>query len=220
MYYSIKEDKLVTLAEYKAQMPEDQEAIYYACGQNANRIKQLPQAELVLDKGYDILAMTDDVDEFAIKIMGEFEGKQYRSISGGDLGLDNEEDKKALEEKNADHKALFDFIEEALGDKVKAVRLSARLKSHPVCLASDGPLSLEMEKILNTMPADQKVKADRILEINANHEIFQTLLQLLEDDQDKLKKYSELLYNQALLIEGMPIEDPVAFANTVCSIMS
>jgi molecular chaperone HtpG len=219
MYHSIREDKLVTLAEYKEKMPEGQDAVYYACGDNVQRIKQLPQSELVLDKGYDILAMTDDVDEFAIRMMYDFEGKPYKSISSSDLGLETEADKEAAAKKSEDYKEMFGFIKDALGDKVKEVRISKRLKSHPVCLASDGALSLEMEKVLNSMPTDKKVKAERVLEINADHPVFETMKKLYENDKDKLKTYSEILYNQALLIEGMPIEDPVAFSNAICSIM-
>lgn len=219
MYHSLKEDKLVTLAEYKAAMAPEQDSIYYACGESVSRIRQLPQTERVLDKGWDILCMTDDVDEFAVKILGGFEGKSFKSVSSGDLGLDSDEDKKAAEQQAADHKELFEFMQKALEGKVKEVRLSKRLKTHPVCLATEGALTLEMEKVLNSMPADQKVKAERILEINAGHPVFNALRRLFEEDREKLKTYSELLYNQALLIEGLAIEDPVAFSNAICTLM-
>lgn len=219
MYHSLKEDKLVTLAEYKAAMAPEQDAVYYACGESVSRIRQLPQTERVLDKGWDILCMTDDVDEFAVKIMGTYDGKAFKSVSSGDLDLESEDDKKAAEQQGLDHKAMFEFMQKALEGKVKEVRLSKRLKSHPVCLASEGALSLEMEKVLNSMPADKKVKAERILEINAGHPVFASLVKLYAEDQDKLKTYSELLYNQALLIEGIAIEDPVAFSNAICELM-
>jgi molecular chaperone HtpG len=219
MYHSMKEDKLVTLAEYKAAMAPAQDSIYYACGESVSRIRQLPQTERVLDKGWDILCMTDDVDEFAVKILGGFEGKSFKSVSSGDLGLESDEDKQAAEQQAAEHKDLFEFMQKALEGKVKEVRLSKRLKTHPVCLATEGALTLEMEKVLNSMPADQKVKAERILEINAGHPVFDALCRLFEEDREKLKTYSELLYNQALLIEGIAIDDPVAFSNAICTLM-
>ncbi|MCL2121320.1 MAG: molecular chaperone HtpG [Clostridiales bacterium] len=219
LYYSLKEEKMLTMAEYRAAMPESQDAIYYACGGSTSRIRQLPQTELVLDKGYDILALTDDVDEFAIKILGEYDGKPLKSVSDKDLDLDSDEEKEASKEQAETHKDLFASMKEALGEKVKEVRLSKRLKSHPVCLTSDGPLSLEMEKVLNSMPTEQEVKAERVLEINGSHPVFEALSRLGEDDPEKLKTYTSLLYHQALLIEGLAIEDPVAFANAICDLM-
>ena len=219
LYHSLKEDKMVTLAEYKGNMPEGQEAIYYACGGSVSRIRQLPQTELVLDKGFDILALTDDVDEFAMKIIAEYDGKAIKSTSDKDLDLESSEEKEASKEQAEAHKDLFASMKEALGDKVKEVRLSKRLKSHPVCLTSDGPLSLEMEKVLNSMPTEQEVKAERVLEINSGHAVFEALARLEDSDPEKLKSYTMLLYNQALLIEGLPIEDPVAFANAICELM-
>jgi molecular chaperone HtpG len=219
IYHSIKEDKMVTLAEYKAGMPEGQDAIYYACGASAIRISQLPQTEMILDKGFDILALTDDVDEFAIRILGEYDATPLKSVSDKDLDLETEEEKEASKEQAEGHKDLFAAVKDALGDKVKDVRLSKRLKSHPVCLTSDGPLSLEMEKVLNSMPSDQEVKAERVLEINGNHSVFKALSGLDVADPEKLKTYATLLYNQALLIEGLAIEDPAAFANAICELM-
>jgi molecular chaperone HtpG len=220
LYYSLKEEKMVTLAEYRANMPDGQEAMYYACGGSTGRIRQLPQTELVLDKGYDILALTDDVDEFAIKVLGEYDGVVIKSVSDKELDLEsNEEEKEAAKEQAEAHKDLFAAMQEALGDKVKEVRLSKRLKSHPVCLTSDGPLSLEMEKVLNSMPTDQQVKAERVLEINSGHPVFAALTRLADSDREKLNTYAMLLYHQALLIEGLPIDDPVSFANTICALM-
>jgi len=198
-------------------MKEDQKYIYYACGESIERIERLPQTELVKDKGLEILYLTDDVDEFALRILNDYEGKEFKSVSSGDLGLETEEE---TEKQTEDYQELFDFMKESLNNKVKEVRLSQRLKSHPVCLSSDGPLSLEMEKVLNSMPDGHQVKAERVLEINANHPIFETLCKLFQDDRDQIKAYSELLYTQALLIEGMAIDDPVAFSNLVCDIMA
>jgi molecular chaperone HtpG len=217
-FYSSSEQKLVTLKEYIDRMKSEQKYIYYACGESVARIEHLPQTELVKDKGFEILYLTDDVDEFALQMMHEYDGKEFKSISSGDLGLDTEEEKEEIKKKNEESKDLFDAMKNALGDKVHAVRLSQRLKSHPVCLASEGGLSLEMEKVLNAMPTDQKVKAERILEINPDHPIFQKLQQI-KDNEELLKQYSDLLYNQALLIEGMPIDDPVAFSNAICNLM-
>jgi molecular chaperone HtpG len=219
MFHSSFANDFVTLADYVSRMKEDQKYIYYASGESVARIDALPQTELVKDKGYEILYFTDDVDEFAIQMLMEYDGKQFKSVSAGDLDLETEEEKKEAEKQAEENKDLFAFMKESLGDKVKEVRLSQRLKSHPVCLTSDGQLSLEMEKVLNAMPNDQKVKADRVLEINAGHPIFAALQNLYTNDKDKLKAYCDLLYTQACLIEGMTIEDPVAFSNSICDLM-
>lgn len=219
MFHSSFSDKLSTLEEYVSRMKEDQKFIYYASGESVLRIEHLPQTELVKDKGYEILYFTDDVDEFAIKMLMAYNEKQFKSVSSGDLELDTPEEKEENIKQAEVNKDMFSYITESLGDKVNAVRLSQRLKSHPVCLASGGDLSIEMEKVLNAMPMDQKVKADRVLEINANHPIFETLKKLFDDDKEKLSAYSNILYSQALLIEGISIEDPVAFSNLICDIM-
>lgn len=220
LFYSSKEKKLVTLAEYVTRMKEDQKYIYYAAGDSIQRLDRLPQTELLKEKDYEILYLTDDVDEFAIKMLHQSGGKDFKSVSSGDLGLEQEEETADIKQKAEENKALLTQLKEALNDKVKEVRLSSRLKSHPVCIASGGELSLEMERVLNAMPTDNKVKAERILEVNPSHPIFNTLVQLHEKDKDKLAVYAGLLYNQALLIEGMPIEDPVAFSNAICDIMT
>ncbi|MCL2817776.1 MAG: molecular chaperone HtpG, partial [Clostridiales bacterium] len=196
-----------------------QEAIYYACGAGISRIRQLPQTELVLDKGYDILAFTDDVDEFAVKMIREYQGTPFKSVSDKDLDLESQAEKDEAREQSAKYKDLFDSMKEALNGKVKEVRLSKRLKSHPVCLTSDGPLSLEMERVLNSMPVEQKISMDRILEINSGHPVFEALTKLKGKDSEKLQIYTSLLYNQALLIEGLPVEDPVSFADMICKLM-
>ena len=219
MFYSSKEQKLVTLEEYVSRMSENQKYIYYACGDSIARIDHLPQTELVKDKGYEILYFTDGIDEFAIKMLGAYNEKEFKSVSAGDLDIDTPEEKEEIKHKEEEAKDLFKFMEEKLSGKVKSVRLSKRLKSHPVCLTSDGELSVEMEKVLNAMPNDQKVEANKVLEINPEHPVFETLKKLYESDKDKVEKYSKLLYNQALMIEGMPVEDPVEFSNLVCELM-
>ncbi|PTL37431.1 molecular chaperone HtpG [Alkalicoccus saliphilus] len=220
LFHSSAEKKLVSLAEYIERMPEDQKYIYYASGDSIDRIEKLPQAELVKDKGYEILYFTEEVDEFAIKMMQEYDGKEFKSVSSGDLDLETEEEKKESEETASEHKELFDRMKGLLGSKVKEVRLSKRLKSHPVCLTAEGEVTIEMEKILAQMPQNQGVEADKVLEINHQHEVFNALKKAYADnDEATLELYTNLLYNQARLIEGLPVEDPVAFTNDVCRIM-
>ena len=217
MFYSSKEKKLVTLAEYVSRMPEDQKYIYYATGESNERIDKLPQTELVSDKGYEILYFTDEIDEFAIKMLMNYKEKEFKSVSSGDLGF--EEEQKETEEEVKENKELLDSMKEILAGKVKDVRVSKRLKNHPVCLTADGEISIEMEKVLNAMPNNQEVKADKVLEINANHEVFTSLKDANENDKEKLGLFTSLLYNQALLIEGLPIQDPVEFTNDICKVM-
>ncbi len=220
LFYSSAEHKLVSLAEYVGRMPEEQKYIYYACGESVDKIDKLPQTELVRDKGFEILYLTDDVDEFALRVLHDFEGKEFKSVSAGDLGFETPEEKEEQKKQEEENKDLFAFMTEALDGKVKAVRLSKRLKTHPVCLASDGELSIEMEKVLNAMPTDNKVKAERVLEINENHPLFAKLAGLYAEDKEKLKAYTRLLYAQAQLIEGLSVEDPVEFSNTLCDLMA
>lgn len=219
MFYSSTEKKLVTLDEYVSRMPVEQKYIYYAAGESKERIEKLPQTELVADKGYEILYFTDEVDEFAIRMLMNYQEKEFKSVSSGDLGLDGDGDKEKEEETEADNKALFDAMGEILSGKVKSVRASKRLKSHPVCLTSEGEVSIEMEKILKAMPDNPNVQAEKVLEINVDHNVFQSLQEAQGSDQDKLKLYTNLLYNQALLIEGLPLQDPVEFTNDMCKIM-
>jgi len=216
MFYSSKEKQLTTLAEYVERMPEEQKYIYYAAGESIERLEKLPQTELVADKGYEILYFTDDVDEFAIHILMNYKDKDFKSVSGGDLGIETEagEDKS-----DADHRDLFEYMKNLLKDKVTDVRASRRLKQHPVCLTNEGELSIEMEKILRAMPDNHNIKASKVLEINTGHEVFDVLQKALEADREKLDLYTSLLYNQALLIEGLPVEDPVEYANNICKIM-
>ena len=222
LFYSSSEKKLVTLKEYVSRMKEDQKYIYYACGETVERIDLLPQTEALKEKGYEILYLTDNVDEFALRIMMKYDDKEFRSVSADDLGLETEEEKKAAEKQVEENKDLLAFLRDSLDGKVKAVILSQKLKSHPVCLSTEGAISMEMEKVLNSipMPEGEKVQAQRVLEINANHPIFAKLAKLYGDsDRDRAAKYAKLLYNQALLIEGVSIEDPLAFSNDICDLM-
>lgn len=217
LFYSSKEKKLVSLDEYVSKMADEQKYIYYATGESIERINKLPQTELVADEGYEILYFTDDIDEFAIKMLRVYKDKEFKSVSSSDLGI-NVNDKETTETEE-EVKPLLQFMKDALNGKVKDVKISTRLKSHPVCLSTEGELTIEMEKILNAMPDSQGVTADKVLEINTSHEVFQSLKTAFAQDNDKLTLYTNLLYNQALLIEGLPIEDPVEFTNNICKIM-
>ncbi len=221
LFYSSKEKKLVTLDEYVSRMPEDQKYIYYATGDSIDRIDKLPQTELVRDKGYEILYFTEDIDEFAIKMLMDYKEKQFKSVSVNDLGIESEEKEKETEAEEKEYKELFDYMAGLLGDKVKKVKASKRLKTHPVCLSTEGEITIEMEKVLNAMPNPngQKVTAEKVLEINTHHDVFKSLQAAFRNDKEKLELYTKLLYNQALLIEDLPIEDPVAFTNDMCKVM-
>jgi molecular chaperone HtpG len=219
MFTSSKEKKKITLEEYVSGMPEEQKFIYYASGESVERIDKLPQTELVIDKGYEILYFTDEIDEFAIQMIRSYKDKEFKSVSSGDLGIEPDAADKPSEAEESENKDLFESMKGILGDKVKLVKASKRLKSHPVCLSAEGELSIEMEKILKAMPGSQDVKADKVLEINVNHEVFKSLKTAHEQDQEKLALYTSLLYNQALLIEGLPVQDPVDFTNSICKIM-
>ena len=219
LFKSTNNDEYTTLDEYVSRMKEGQDQIYFASGESIELIKKLPQMEKLQDKGYEVLYFTDDVDEFAANIMMEYKEKKFKSINQGDLDLDDEEEKKAKEEKTQENKSMLDKMKDALGDKVKEVRLSSRLKSHPVCLVSDEGLSMEMEKVLNQMPNQNEVKAGKILEINPDHEIFTTLQKIYDKHPELMDEYTDLLYTQAMLIEGYKIDDPIAYANQVCDLM-
>ncbi len=222
MFPSSFEGKNVTLDEYVERMKDDQKHIFYACGESKERIEMLPQLEKVKEKGFEVLYCTQDIDEFALKVLIKYKDKDFKSISDADLDLDTEEEKEQAKKLDEENKDMFSFMQQAIADKVKTVRLSKKLKSHPVCLSSDGgPITIEMEKVLNAMPQNngEKVKAEKALEINPEHPIFAKLKELFESDKDKLTDYTKLLYDQALLIEGMSIDDPVEFANLVCGLM-
>ena len=220
MFYSSTEKELVTLKEYVERMEDDQKYIYYATGETADKIAKLPQLEVFADKGYEVLFFTDEVDEFAIKMLGAYSEKEFKSISSGDLDLENQDDESQEDSPESDeNKELFDFIAESLGGKIKSAKASKKLKTHPVCLSSEGELSIEMEKVLSIMPDGGAAKAEKILERNTSHRIFETLRDAFSNDREKAEKIARVLYNQALLIEGLSVEDPVEYANDVCSLM-
>lgn len=212
-------EKPVTLAEYADRMKEGQKDIYYACGDDRALLDSLPQAEAVREKGFEILYLHEDVDEFCLKTLHTYRDHEFKNVSDGDLDLSTDEEKKQAKEKADENKSLLDEMKSALPQEVTAVRLSSRLKTHPVCLTSEGGLTLEMEKVLSRMPGEQPPKAERVLEINESHPIWQTLQALYASDREKLKEYAKLLYTQALLIEGLPAQDPVAFSEAVCRLM-
>ncbi|MGL4335702.1 MAG: molecular chaperone HtpG, partial [Turicibacter sp.] len=216
MFVSSKDKSLVTLDEYVSRMPEDQKYIYYAVGESVDRIEKLPQTEMLMDKGFEILYFSDDIDEFAIKSMMKYKEKEFKSVSSADLDLDNETEET---EEIKGYQGLFDNMKSVLDGKVKTVRASKRLKTHPVCLANEGEVSIEMEKILNAMPNGGQVKADKVLEVNVHHEVFQSLQAAFDTDKEKFDLFTDVLYNQALLIEGLSIQDPVEFTNNVCKLM-
>lgn len=219
LFTSSLEQKPVTLREYVSRMKEGQPAIYYGCGESEQRILSLPQAEAVKEKGYEIFLLTDNVDEFALKMLEKYDDKEFKNISADDLGLTTEEEKEKTKERSETHKAMLDAIKEDLGDKVKDVRISTTLKTHPVCLSTEGMISTEMEKVLNSQPAGEKIHAERVLELNAEHPVFEKLTALYETDRERLKSYAEILYDLALLIEGLPIDDPAEFSRRLCEII-
>ena len=216
MFKSTKEDKYVTLKEYVANMKEDQKEIYYATGESIDSIKELPQIEKILDKGYEVLYFTDNIDEFMAQIVNSYDGKTFKSILSGDLDIDTEEEKKDIEKKKEDSKGLIDTIKEVLKDDVADVKISNRLKSQPVCLVSDEFLSIDMEKYLKAM--NQDVKANKILEINPDHELFKALSAEF-DKGGNIDEYARLLYDQALLIAGLNVKDPVKYTERITSLM-
>ncbi len=220
MFTSSHENKLTTLDEYVSRMKEEQKYIYYAAGDSVEKIQALPQTELLRDKGYEILYLTDNVDEFAVKVLMRHGDKEFRNVSEGDLGIDTEAEKEETKKLAEENKDMLSFITAALDGKVKETKISDKLKSHPVCISSSGQITLEMEKILNQNPQNEKVKSEKVLEINPNHKIFAAMQKLYGEDKEKFKDYASILYDQALLIEGMQIEDPVEFSNKICALMA
>jgi len=219
MFYSSKEDKMVTLEEYVSRMPEEQKFIYYAAGESKEMLKKLPQTEAVLDKGFEILYFTEDIDEFAIRILEEYQEKEFKSVSSSDLEINDVEETEENKVEENKRKEIFEYMTKSLKGKISKVKASKRLKNHPVCLSNEGDVSIEMEKVLKNMPNNQNVKAEKVLEININHKVYQAIKDAYENDKDKLDLYTNLLYNQALLIEGLPLEDPVEFSNNISKIM-
>ncbi len=219
MFYSSTEKKLVTLSEYVSRMKEGQTSIYYACGESIDKIDLLPQVDSVKDKGYEMLYLPASVDEFVMQTLQEYEGKKFANVCADSTDLETTEEKEELKKVNEENKAMFDFMKEAINSEVDGIRLTHKLKNHPVCLTSEGDLSVKMEKVINSMPNEQKVKAQTILEINENHPIVEKLKKLYENNKDDLKDYTKILYAQARLIEGLPIENPTEISNLVCKFL-
>lgn len=220
MFYSSKEKELVTLREYVDRTKEGQDKIYYACGESKDKIDMTPQVENIKDKDYEILYFTDYIDEFAIQMLREYDGKSFVNIASEDVNLDSEEDAKNLEKENAEAKSLLDAMKDYLGGDVKEVKFTNRLKNHPVCLTTRGNISLEMEKVINALPTDEHVKAESILEINKDHPIADKIKDLYETDKEELEKYTKVLYAEARLIEGLSVENPTELSNLVCELLS
>lgn len=220
LFYSSTEQKLVTLKEYVSRMKEDQKDIYYACGESVDKIDLLPQVELLKDKGYEILYLTDNVDEFVFQVLMNYDEKSFKNACADNLDLDSDEEKEELKKQNEEYKDMFEVMKKALNDEVQDVRFTHRLKNHPVCLSSEGAISVEMEKTLNAMPNQQNIKAQTVLEINEKHEIVEKLKELYEKDKDELEKYAKVLYAGARLIEGLSIENPTEVTNLICEMMA
>ena len=222
LFYSSKEDKYITLSEYVSRMDKDNKDIYYASGESIDKIKMLPQVEMLLDKGYEVLYLTEYLDEFVIKTINEYQEKRFVNVTDKELDIDTKEEKEALDSINKENKSLLTLMKESLSENVKEVRFTNKLKEHPVCLTTSGELSLEMEKIINNMaPGNEKVKAETILEINNNHEISNKIKELYNsDNKEELEKYTKILYNQARLISGLTIENPSELTNLICEMIS
>jgi molecular chaperone HtpG len=219
MFYSSKEKKRVTLKEYVANMKEDQDKIYYASGESLDKIDLLPNVERFKENDYEVLYLVDYVDEFTIQALMEYEGKKFGNVASEDVSLDTPEEKEALEKRNEEAKDMFAIMKEALPE-VKNIKYTNKLKNHPVCLSTEGKISLEMEKIMNSMPMGEEVKADVVLEINEKHPISEKLKELYISDKDLLADYTKILYNQARLIEGLSIDNPTELTNLICDLMS
>ena len=223
MYHSSTENKLVSLKDYVSRMKEDQKYIYYACGETVDKIKMLPVMETLSDKGYEVLCMDDSIDEFCTKMITKYDDKEFKSILDADLGLESEEEREEIKKQSEDNKELLDALSKALEGKVKKVELTGRLKNHPCCLRAEGPVTLEMEKVLNQQAAvngGETVRADRVLELNADHPIFKKLCALQAEGSDALADYADILYTQSLLIEGLPVDDPAGYANKICALLA
>lgn len=223
MYHSSTENKLVSLKDYVSRMKEDQKYIYYACGETVDKIKMLPVMETLSDKGYEVLCMDDSIDEFCTKMIAKYDDKEFKSVLDADLGLETEDEKEEIKKQSEDNKDLLEALSKALEGKVKKVELTGRLKNHPCCLRAEGPVTLEMEKVLNQQAAvngGETVRAERVLELNAEHPIFKKLCALQAEGSDKLADYADILYTQSLLIEGLPVDDPAAYANKICDLLA
>ena len=220
MFYSSKKDKLITLKEYVENMKDGQEKIYYAAGSSISKIDKLPQVEQVKDKDFDILYLTDYVDEFCVTAIQEYDSKKFANVESEDLGLESEEEKEEVKKVNEESKDMLGAMLEIIGDDVKEVKLSKKLKSHPVCLTTKGDISIEMQKVFDAMPNDLGVKAEMILEVNEKHPISNKLKDLYKSDKESFDKYTKILYSEARMIAGLPIEDPTEISNLICEVIS
>lgn len=220
MFYSSTEEKLVTLKEYVSRMKENQEKIFYACGESIAKINTLPQVEAIKDKGFEILYLTEYVDEFCLQVLMEYENKKFANICSEDVNVDSEEEKKELEEKNKNSSDMFKEMLDSLNNEIKEIRYTNKLKNHPVCLSTKGNVSVEMEKVINSMPTDEKISSEKVLEINENHPIATKLEELYKNDKEQLTKYTKILYAEARLIEGLPVENQTEISSLICDILS
>ena len=220
MFNSSKEGKLTSFEQYVERMPEDQEYIYYAAGENENQLAKLPQTERILDKGYEIFWCTDDVDEFVMQFVGEYKGKKTKSVNDDDALPESEDEKKEAEQKTADNKEVLDFVKETLGNRIKEARVSRILKSHACCLTADGGISIEMEKYMRKQGGElADFEGEHVLELNADSSAFAAMKNAMSTDKELAAKYAKILYDQALLIAGLPLEDPSEYSDLVCSLM-
>lgn len=219
MFYSSKDKKLTTLKEYTERMKEGQESIYYACGESVDKIDMMPQVESVKDK-YEVLYLTEYVDEFTIITLAEYEGKKFVNVSSENTDISTEEEKKHINEINDNNKDMLSSMKDLLGDSVKEVKFTSKLKNHPVCLTTEGEVSTSMEKVINSMPTGEKIKASEVLEINSNHKIANKLKELYKDNKEEFEKYTKVIYFEARLIEGLPIDNPTEMSNLMCDIMA
>ena len=220
LFYSSKEKKNITLKEYVKNMSEEDDTIYYACGETVSKIDMMPQVESIKEKNKEILYLTDYVDEFVLKMIDKYDDKKFVNISSNDFDLSTKEEKETLNKKNSDDKEIFDFMKKVLNNKVEDIRYTNKLKNHPICLTSEGNITVEMQKVINAMPTDEKAEAKLVLEINENHKIAKKIKELYETDKDTLEKYTKILYDEALLIEGLPVENPTELSSLVCDLLS
>ena len=220
IFYSSKEKKNITLKEYVNKMDKEDDAIYYACGETISKIDMMPQVESLKDKNKEVLYLTDYVDEFVLKMLDKYEDKKFVNVASNDFDLSSEEEKEALKKKNEEDKEMFSFMKESLNDEVSQIRYTNKLKKHPLCLTSDGEVTVEMQKVINAMPTDEHVNAKLVLEINEEHDIAKKIKELYKTDKEMLKKYTKILYDEARLIEGLPVSNPTELSSLVCELLS
>lgn len=220
IFYSSKEKKMATLKEYVSRMKKDDDTIYYACGETTDKIDMMPQVESLKERKKEVLYLTDYVDEFVLKMLDKYDDKKFVNVSSNDFDLSSEEEKEELKKKNEDSKEMFDLMKKELGEEVSSIRFTNKLKNHPLCLTSEGNITVEMQKVINAMPTDEHVDAKLVLEINENHPIAQKIKDLYQNDKDTLKKYTKILYDEARLIEGLPVNNPTELSSLVCEILS